>query len=159
MLHDTDIRTLNALIKVTIDSADGYRSAAEDAANSEFRKIFLTRANERDAVVAELQKHVRQHGGEPETGGSILASAHRFMMDIRDALTRSDDKAVIAEVERGEDHIKAEYERAMTNADLSADCRAIVSRVYESVRAGHEQMSNLKHGLSGEKASTAYQEI
>lgn len=36
-----DIETVNGLIKTTIDSVDGYRSAAEDADSNQFQSIFL----------------------------------------------------------------------------------------------------------------------
>lgn len=142
-----DIQVINGLITTTIDSADGYRKAAEDATNEQFRSMFSNWANERDAVVDDLQLHVRTIGGEPDTTGSLLAGAHRFMLDVRDALSTSDDTAVIAEVERGEDYIKDKYETALNDEDLSAMCREKVSMAYQSVRKGHDQMSSLKSGM------------
>lgn len=154
-----DVRVLNSLITTTIDSADGYRAAAEDTTNEQFRKMFIDRANEREAVIAELQQHVREIGGDPETSGSMIAGAHRFFLDMRDALTGSDDKAVVEEVERGEDYIKEKYEVALSDQELSDICRSRVSAAFESVRKGHDQMSDLKSALTNNSNSatpTAY---
>lgn len=143
-----EIETVNTLIKTTIDSIDGYRSAAEDASSGQFQSIFLERANERQKVADTLRQYVRTLGGEPEDDGSLAAGAHRMFMNLRDAVTGSDDQSVVAEVERGEDYIKAKFEAAMEDVNLGAPTRSVVSQCYDSVRVGHDQMRDLKHGLS-----------
>lgn len=155
MHNDHDVRVINSLIATTIDSVNGYRAAAGDAANEQFRSIFTARADERAEIVRDLQDHVRQLGGSPEDDGTALAGAHRFMMDIRDALSGRDDDAVIAEVERGEDHIKNKYETALADTDLSPQCREIVQRCFRSVKEGHDQMRDLKHGVTGRSSTWA----
>lgn len=145
--NEREVDTLNDLIKTTIDSVDGYRSAAEDAENSEYRSIFFDRANERSAVADQLQAYVRELGGEPNTDGSIAAGAHRAFMDLKSAITGNDDKAVVAEVERGEDLIKHKFEEAMSDSDISPETRSVIDRAYKSVKEGHDQMSDLKHRL------------
>jgi uncharacterized protein (TIGR02284 family) len=67
---------------------------------------------------------------------------------LRDAVTGTDDKAVVAEVERGEDHIKAKFESALEDANLGTETRAVISQCYDSVKSGHDQMRDLKHGMS-----------
>lgn len=143
-----EIETVNTLIKTTIDSVDGYRAAAEDANNGQFQSIFSERANERQEVADTLRQHVRALGGEPEDDGSLAAGAHRMFMNLRDAVTGTDDQAVIAEVERGEDYIKAKFETAMEDGNLGTETRSLIGQCYESVRSGHDQMRDLKHGLS-----------
>ncbi|HEY0044014.1 MAG TPA: PA2169 family four-helix-bundle protein, partial [Allosphingosinicella sp.] len=59
------------------------------------------------------------------------------------------DKAVIDEVERGEDHIKHKFEAALNDGDLSAEARATVQEAYGSVRRGHDRVRDLKHALEG----------
>ncbi|MGB5076099.1 MAG: PA2169 family four-helix-bundle protein [Sphingorhabdus sp.] len=142
-----DIETVNDLIKTTIDSIDGYRAAAEDADSGQFKSIFFERASERQDVADRLQNHVQALGAEPADKGSILAGAHRAFMNLRDVVTGKDDKAIIAEVERGEDHIKEKFESAMSDEHLGADTRTLVTQCYGSVREGHDQMRNLKNGL------------
>jgi uncharacterized protein (TIGR02284 family) len=145
--NEREVETLNDLIKTTIDSVDGYRSAAEDAENGEYRSIFFDRANERSNVADQLQAYVRELGGEPNTDGSIAAGAHRAFMGLKAAITGNDDKAIVAEVERGEDVIKHKFEEAMSDSELSPEARTVIDRCYQSVKEGHDQMSNLKHRL------------
>ena len=92
-----------------------------------------------------MQAQVRRLGGDPETDSSVLAAAHRTFMDLKQAITGKDDKAIITEVERGEDHIKAKYEAAMKDSDLRRRPCAAITEGYASVREGHDKMSALKH--------------
>jgi len=149
MLDNKNVATLNSLIATTLDSIDGYRRASEEANAAGFRDIFLSRANERQGIVSTLQAKVRELGGEPEDDGTALASAHRAFLGLRDKLTGDrDDDAVIAEVERGEDHIKSKFESALADADLDPTVRQLIQTSFTSVRQGHDQMSALKHQLN-----------
>lgn len=146
-----DVHTLNSLIETTIDSVDGYERAAREAKNPEFRRIFEERAFERRRVIDELRQEVTRMGGEVEEEGSILAKAHRSFLKVRDAVAGGDDKQVVDEVERGEDFIKNKYEMAMRDDELTMAARETVTRAYDSVKSGHDQMSALKHGMDGDR--------
>jgi uncharacterized protein (TIGR02284 family) len=148
MSSDTDIAVLNSLIKTTLDSMKGYEDAARDAENTQFATLFAEFARDRSQVATRLQAEVARLGGNPEDDSSLLAAAHRAFMDLRQALTGKNDKAIIAEVERGEDYIKAKYEAAMKTADLSPTTSAVIAEGYGSVRAGHDKASALKHSMA-----------
>lgn len=147
-----DIKVLNGLIETTIDSADGYREAAKETDNPRYRELFERRSFERQETAATLQSTVRALGGEPEDDGSILAKAHRAFLDIKHALIR-DEQAVVNSVENGEDHIKAKFERALEDNDVSATTRETIRRSYVTVKAGHDQMRDLKHNLEGQRGA------
>jgi uncharacterized protein (TIGR02284 family) len=142
-----DVGVLNGLIKTTIDSVDGYRAAAEAKESGRFVAMFFDRANEREDVAERLQEAVTVMGGNPEDDGSFLASAHRSFMGLKEAVMGNDDKAIVSEVERGEDVIKAKYEAALEDKDLSPSTRGLITDCYTSVKQGHDQMRDLKHSL------------
>lgn len=144
---DHDIRTLNSLIATTLDSVDGYTEAAKDSDSGRFASLFTSRATERRQVVSNLQQQVRSLGGNPEDDGTLLAGAHRVFLNLKATLSGKDDKAIVAEVERGEDHIKSKFKDALGDTDLSAATRTVIEQAFTSVRAGHDQMSALKHSL------------
>jgi len=145
--NDHDISVLNGLIATTLDSADGYAEAAKDAKSESLTGLFRSRANERRTVATTLQECVRSLGGEAEDEGTVLASAHRMFVNLRTSLTKDDNKAVVDEVERGEDHIKHKFEDALKDRELSAHTMTVVSEAYASVRSGHDQMRNLKQAM------------
>jgi uncharacterized protein (TIGR02284 family) len=148
MSLDHDIEILNSLITTTIDSALGFERSAEDADAGRFAQFFREFGAERRQVVARLQETVRALGGTPNDDGSLKADLHRRWVDLRDALSGSgDDSAIIAEVERGEDYLKAKYDSALADTELSPNTLAVIREAYQSVRAGHDTASALKHNL------------
>jgi uncharacterized protein (TIGR02284 family) len=104
--HSDEISTLNTLIATTIDSVTGYENSAKDIENQRFAEIFRQRANERQRVVEDLRSEVRRLGGNPEDDGSFMGKAHQRFEDLKAAITGQDEKAIINEVERGEDYLK-----------------------------------------------------
>jgi uncharacterized protein (TIGR02284 family) len=145
--HSEEISTLNTLIATTIDSVTGYGNSAKDIGNQRFAEIFRERANERQQVVEQLRAEVRRLGGNPEDDGSFMGKTHQRFEDMKAAITGQDEKAIINEVERGEDYLKEKFETALKGDTLSGESRSVVERCYQSVRSGHDQMSQLKHGM------------
>ncbi|KQT35202.1 hypothetical protein ASG29_03560 [Sphingomonas sp. Leaf412] len=148
MSNDKDVSVLNGLIKTTLDSMKGYEEAAKDAESTQYATMFADFARDRSKVAMDLQARVRALGGEPEQDSSLLAAAHRTFLDLKQALTGQDDKAIIMEVERGEDHIKAKYESALKEDGLSPETLAAIEAGYGPVREGHDRMSALKHSFA-----------
>ena len=145
--HSEEISTLNTLIATTIDSVTGYENSAKDIDNQRFAEIFRERASERQQVVEQLRAEVRRLGGNPEDDGSFMGKTHQRFEDLKAAITGQDEKAIINEVERGEDYLKEKFETALNGDTLSGESRSVVEQCYQSVRSGHDQMSQLKHGM------------
>ena len=145
--HSDEISTLNTLIATTIDSITGYENSAKDIENQRFAEMFRQRADERQRVVEQLRSEVRRLGGDPEESGSFLGKTHQRFEDLKAVITGQDEKAIINEVERGEDYLKEKFEAALSGGTLSGESRSVVEQAYQSVRQGHDQMSQLKHGM------------
>jgi uncharacterized protein (TIGR02284 family) len=146
--RNDEITTLNTLTATLVDSVHGYRDAADHTQSSTFQQQFREWADERSRVVEELRAEVRRLGGEPRDEGSLMGKTHQRWLDLKAAITGRDDKAVIDEVERGEDYLKDKFEAAIAGETLSAESRAVVERAYQSVRRGHNEVSRLKHSMA-----------
>src|SRR3954447_8518922 len=145
--HSDGISTLNTLIATTIDSITGYEDSAKNVESERFREIFRSRADERQRIVEELRGEVRRLGGDPEGDGSFMGKAHQRFEDLKAAITGRDEKAIINEVERGEDYLKAKWQAALQSGDLHGETHDLIERCYQSIKSGHDQMSALKHGM------------
>ncbi len=139
--------TLNTITATLLDSVQGYRDAAENSESGRFQEMFRTNADERSRVAEDLRAEVRRLGGEPEDDQSTMGSLHQRWLDLKAAVTGRDDKAIINEVERGEDYLKEKFETALNSGHLSGESRAVVEQAYQSVRKGHDQVASIKHGL------------
>ncbi len=144
-----EITTLNTLTTTLIDSVTGFEDAASDIeGSSRLQQLFRERASERRQVVEELRAEVARLGGTPEDDGSFLGKSHQRFMDLKAAITGKDEKAVINEVERGEDYLKEKFEAALESDQLTGESRAAVERAYQSVRSGHDQWEQIHKGVS-----------
>jgi uncharacterized protein (TIGR02284 family) len=139
---------LSTLTATLIDSVDGYQKAAADTTNERYAEMFNARARERQQAVTKLQAATAQLGGNPEDEGSTTAAVHRGWINLKEAVVGRDDVAIVKEVERGEDYLKNKFETALQNADLPAEARMAVDEAWTSVRAGHDEMSALKHAIT-----------
>jgi uncharacterized protein (TIGR02284 family) len=145
--QDGAVKLLNSLIETTLDSAHGYEEAAEHARDGQLKTMFSERSRRRQDLARQLQQEVRTFGGDPKDSQSVLGKAHNKFVDLKSALTGGNEKAVVDEVERGEDVIKAKFEKALKDDDLPPNARQVVSHAYESIRADHDEISRLKHSM------------
>jgi uncharacterized protein (TIGR02284 family) len=145
--HSETITALNTLIATTIDSVNGYEDSAKNIDNERLREIFRQRADERQEVVSQLRSEVQRLGGNPEDDGSFLGKTHQRFEDLKAAITGRDEKSIINEVERGEDYLKEKWQAALQTEGLQGESHQLIERCYQSVKQGHDQISQLKHGL------------
>lgn len=145
--HDNAVKVLNSLIETTLDSANGYRDAAVNIERPDCQTLFTDRASRRRDLARQLQQEVRTFGAEPETDQSMLGKAHNKFTELKNAVTGGSDKAVIDEVERGEDVIKGKYEKALREDDLPQSTRELIQQAYGSIKADHDDISRLKREM------------
>ena len=148
--NDDHIKAVNSLIETVLDSAEGYKDAAQEAANPSLKHMFEERALRRRQMTADLKAQVRDLGGEPADDGTILAAAHRVFLNLKHRMTGSDE-SVVAEVEAGEDYLKGKFEDALEDDDLPTPQREAVSAAYAAIKFDHDSMHDLK--LELKKAS------
>jgi len=147
MDNDAQVGTLETLTTTLIDSVNGYEDAAKNSENQKFQQIFRERASERREVCDNLRSEIRRMGGNPPDDGSCMGRTHQTWLDLKAAVTGRDDERIINSVEAGEDYLKEKFETALNDGNLDGEARETVERAYQSVRSGHDQMSQLKHGM------------
>jgi uncharacterized protein (TIGR02284 family) len=136
------ISTLNNLIQTCRDGEEGFRTAAEGVKGSELKQLFLKYSRQRASFAGELRDEVRRLGGEAQETGSITGSIHRGWMGLKAALTGEDERAVIAECERGEDSALAAYREALS-VDMHAAVRTAVERQFAEIKEAHQRIRGL----------------
>ncbi len=142
--NDNVISVLNNLIETCKDGQTGFQTAAEGITRSDVKSLLYQYSQQRAQFAGELQNEVRRLGGDPEQTGSVAATLHRGWINIKSAVTGSDENAVIAECERGEDSAVANYKDALADQKLPADVRSIVERQAAQVKEAHDRIRNLE---------------
>lgn len=141
------ISVLNDLIETCKDGQEGFKTCAEDIKNSELKNLFIQRSADCATAAAELQATVRSLGGDPETSTSVGGDLHRRWVDVKSMFTGKDEEAVLNEAERGEDHAKKAYKKALEkiNEDNLVSIRDTVERQYHGVQRNHDQVKALRN--------------
>jgi uncharacterized protein (TIGR02284 family) len=137
------ISCLNELIETCRDGEEGFQSASEGISDQNLKALFKRCSLQRAQFSAELQAEVRQLAGEPETTGSTAGSLHRGWINIKSAITGKNDKAIIAECERGEDVAVATYQRILKQ-NLPPNVLPVVKHQFTQIKETHDTIRNLE---------------
>jgi uncharacterized protein (TIGR02284 family) len=142
-MNDDIQSQLNELIETSKDGEQGFLKAARDTKTTELTSLFTAAAQRCAQGARELQELVRGMGGDPERSGSAAAALHRGWISVKEAVTGRDDKAILEEVERGEDYAKAQYRKALEQ-NLPANVKSVVERQYQGVISNHDKVKALR---------------
>ena len=147
MNNETVLDKLQYLLGTLRDGEKGFADAAEHATDPQLKTLFTERSGQRARLAAEVEAHIARLGDKPREGGSVGAALHRTWLNVRDALTGRDDYQVVAEAERGEDVAVENYQDVLKETELPADVRSFVEGQYAKVKASHDQIRDMKHGM------------
>jgi uncharacterized protein (TIGR02284 family) len=124
---------LTDILTGVVDSADGYEAAAKAAGSGALKSILDERAKMRRRFAGELRNELKRHGAAPDDDGSLLATAHRAFMDIKAAVGDSRER-VLEEVERGEQHLVAQYEQGLGTVAPEGSAHHLLQEQLKCVR-------------------------
>ena len=137
------IKILNDLIETCEDGRMGFATAADSVQDPRYRDLFRRNSQQRARFVVELQDVVRRLDGKPKDSGTAAGAAHRGWINLRTAVTSKDERAVLSECERGEDHAVKVYREAVAKP-LPDSVRSLVERQSAEVGAAHASMRALR---------------
>jgi len=149
MNHQYTIGTLTELIAVRRDGEQGFRTCAEYVRSERLKRIFMMHACECAEAIRELQGLVRQLGGDPDGSSTALrrtfsGAAHRGWDNLRAALARDEDGAILDECEHGESRALEIYRNALDDP-LPDFVRGVVLRQFEGVMSNHDQIRDIRN--------------
>ena len=142
------VSIIDDLIKTLKDGEEGFEQAADGVKDPQLKSLFSEYSRQRSRFVTELQQLVHDVGEpEPETSASAAGALHRGWINLKAALTRGDDHAILAECERGEDAAVEEFRKALDNG-LSTPMKEILSRQYAEIKDAHDRVRDLRDAAS-----------
>jgi uncharacterized protein (TIGR02284 family) len=137
---------LKNLIQTLRDGQEGFAHAAENVKTPQLKELFARFSLQRSKFAGELESELLALGEkDPEKEGSSIGGAiHRTWIDLKAALTKGDNHAVLSEAERGEDAAKKAYKDALEETDLPAPVREIISKQAAGIQAAHDEVKALR---------------
>jgi uncharacterized protein (TIGR02284 family) len=139
MSERTELGVLNHLLEICRDSEHGFKSAAEHVTDVTIRDLFAALAAERARFGDELVPHVHRLGGQAASEGTTAGALHRGWMNVRSAVSRQHDGAVLGEAERGERAALHGYQEALDGM-LPPTVRDLVERQHAAIRDALERI-------------------
>jgi uncharacterized protein (TIGR02284 family) len=115
--------TLNSLLRGELAATETYQQAlakvGDEPGAAELRRIH---AEHREAANT-LRQHVRHRGGEPDHGSGAWGA---FAKAVEGTAKLFGDGAALKALKEGEEHGIKEYEAALKEAELPAECRSLI---------------------------------
>ncbi len=133
---------LNHLVETCRDAEKGFTAAADLVADPKAKELFKNVATERAQFAATLLPYAQTLGGATAPSGSAGASMHRRWMDIRSTLSGHDDRAILAEVLRGDTVSVLSFKTAVEGV-LPMKVIDLVEQQYAAMCTEHERFKEL----------------
>lgn len=143
ILDDRTLVGVKELVRINIDSAKGFRTAADQVETPDIAIWFRQCSERRAGFAEELRRFVRMNDAEADDSGTFAGALHRWWIDIRGTIQAGDEYAMLAEAERGEDAIKSLYEKVIAES-VGTPATAVLIAQHRSVKADHDAVKALR---------------
>lgn len=134
---------LNDLVETSRDGAAGFQTCAEGAKDPMLKTYFVTRTQDCNEAIRELNVEVLHHGGKPAEHGSTAGMLRRAWINIKTVVASNDDLAVLEECERAEDAALADYRKALQE-DLPAHVKVLLEKQCNGAKANHDRVRTMR---------------
>jgi uncharacterized protein (TIGR02284 family) len=141
--------TLKNLYETCRDCASHYCFATNHVHNEDLKTLFRTYAQQRARYAEELKSALERLDTSPDKSGVIADTVLQVWTVLKTAVTRGDDKAILAGCESAENASDQAYEKAL-NQNLPPEIRTLLRRQQAGIREGHDRIRALELALAGE---------
>jgi len=121
----TNLETLNSLLRGEMSALETYRQAIEkleDNSAPGSAELHSLRRDHRDAADA-LWHHIEGHGEKPSEGSGPWGT---FATAVTGAAKLFGNTAALKALKEGEEHGVKDYEDALKDEHLPAECKALI---------------------------------
>ena len=139
-----DLTFLNNLRDLLVDSREGYMKAAERVEDHQVKAMLVSLSTGRLGLMQELDalRLAADPTAEKREGGTLKGDLHRAWMDLRDALSKSENVNVLSECERGEEYLIGRYE-AIDSKEVDPRTYALCQRQRTEVQGNLQRIKAL----------------
>ena len=140
-----DMTQLNNIHDLLEDSRKGYTEAAERAEAGHVKELLRHLSTTRTSLIEAVAALRRKADPEatPREGGTLKGDLHRAWMDLRDALSKSENANVLSECERGEEFLLMRYDEVVEK-DVAPETYALAQSQRAVVQGNLERIKDLR---------------
>jgi uncharacterized protein (TIGR02284 family) len=131
------------LVQMTIDSAEGYEAAAENATAPELKQVLRDQATKRRQLVADLNTELVRLGGERQERGTMTGAAHQIWTRISTAF-KNKDEAAAERVEEGEDFLEKRFREALGRKEWDPATLQVLQDAHARISEGERLTDRLE---------------
>lgn len=145
------IGALKGLVEICKDGQEGYKTAAENIKEPEYKTIFENYAQQRGMFSAELQAEIRRLGSDEDSKNmagmwkDMEGAAHRAWINIKSAISSGDSKAILNECETGEDAAVRAYQDVLDDKNIPVEVSSLIRNQYAAVKEAHDRIRSLRN--------------
>lgn len=145
------IHTLHDLIQVNREGEIGYKEASEDIDIPEFKTLLYRLSQQRALFRGELEDILhKDYKDDADVRDSLASKAHRTWIDLKAALGKHDNVAVLTECERGEEHAVKKYSEVF-DGRLPDYIEKTALNQLEMIRGSLSQIREFKYEIEAAK--------
>ncbi len=134
-MNNKKISELKKLLTRLVDSRDGYAEAAEEATQERHKRMFSNLSNTRQQYAQEVQEYLKSQGENVELDGSLLASTHRYFMELKNKLDENDDEELLESIITGESNLCENYQDAIDGSEFDPEFLATLQRQHNEIQS------------------------
>lgn len=140
------VEQVNKIIQTNIDRREGYEKAIDQVKDQQLKDLFADCCRQSNEYVNELRQIVMQRGGKPVENTSTAGDLYRVWMDIKEAMSADNAKAVLQSCERGEDVAVRAYRDVVESGEDIGDepVRSTLHRQQEGIQTMHDRVKALR---------------
>jgi uncharacterized protein (TIGR02284 family) len=141
-------KVVKEVINVLEDGQKGFADLGAHLKDDVLKRYFLAESLKRANFRAELENELHRHGvKDVHEEGTTAGALHRTWGDLKSKIFGTDDHAVLATAEQGEDKAKAVYKDALAQ-ELPLPLHQLLSEQNAHIMTSHDYVRNHRDALA-----------
>ncbi len=134
---------INDILALLADSRKGYQEASERAEDATVKLHLSELSMARTQLIDDLARA----SDEDPAGGTLKGSLHRAWIDVRDALSSTENANILRECERGETYLADRYKDALEDPGIADSLKTLLEKQRNEVVANLSVISAMRRTL------------
>ncbi|MCC6598863.1 MAG: PA2169 family four-helix-bundle protein [Alphaproteobacteria bacterium] len=133
------------LININKDACEFYESACEKAESAQLKKTFRDLEDLHKKVAADLQRHVRAHGGDSKADETFVGQTQKFWGGLMASISNDVDETLVSHLEEAEDRCLKSMKDAINDDRVTPGAKTLLMQELALLQNSHDHMKSLKN--------------